>query len=406
MENKEEFERNILGYFNTSVLASYKNEPDKYLVETDYLSGEVTLTDNYYKLLKKKNNDKRPGEYIRVRFGYRALKNGEMAVVAFLPDLFKDSSSHLDKWRGFFIRDPKFPNRKDKRFEMWKETSLEGKWNGTFPITRKIYDTISFLNGLSAEILNKTFFKYGDLKKIVFPIAQNTHSYQDAHAKLYGFLIDGISMETLSLLSVKLGIPKDTKGDRTLIELKNILPELNKSKYFTKATKFLREQRSISTHGVPKQALKFNAFERFAKDLNLIYKGYKELLILLEKKLGMKGQVGKRRQESKEMLPVIVKAPGHHYSINKAKYMVGKKIQKVDFGQRKFYKNVHESEALIITFTDGSMLGIDSGSNAVNVSGEKGKIKPTDFHVDFSLSWVPAYKYKKRDYDKYRNPLD
>jgi len=402
MNSEKEYK--FLAYFSPNVIASYRNEPDKFIVETDYLSGRITLTDSYNKSLRKKNKGKVPQENIRLRFGYRTLKNGEMAIAAFLPDLFQDSKSHIERWRGYFMEKPIFSSKKDKRFEMWKESAFMGKWDGKFPITRKISDIILFLNSLTKETLGKPFFRYQKIK-IDFPMAQNTISYQNAHAKIYGFLIDGISMETLSLLTSKIDTPRDLKGNQTLIELRKILPELEHSKYFLKIVSFIRKQRSISAHGVPDEAIKYNAFEKFSKDLTLIYKGYRELLFLLEKKLNMKGKVAKSRVELKEMLPVIVKAPEHNYSINKARHMIGKKILDVSYGHRKSYENVHESEAFVITFTDGSILGIESGSNASNVSWKKSKIRPTDFHVDFSLSWVPATKYKKRDYDKYGNPL-
>lgn len=100
------------------------------------------------------------------------------------------------------------------------------------------------------------------------------------------------------------------------------------------------------------------------------------------------------RNEAKKWLPIIVKAPEPHYSINKAKFMIGKKVANVETGQRKSIKGVHESEAMILTFTDGSILGIETGSNAKNIEldtsfRKRKKIKAEDFHSDFHLTWVP-----------------
>ena len=50
---------------------------------------------------------------------------------------------------------------------------------------------------------------------------------------------------------------------------------------------------------------------------------------------------------------------------------------------------LHQSEVLIIHFTDGSILGIDTGSNIGNLCSEKPGLQPNEFHVDLNLQWVP-----------------
>src|SRR5215831_16945001 len=50
-------------------------------------------------------------------------------------------------------------------------------------------------------------------------------------------------------------------------------------------------------------------------------------------------------------------------------------------------KNVHQSELLLIYFTDGWIMGIDTGSNAANLRHKPSQ--PEDFHVDFCMNWVP-----------------
>jgi hypothetical protein len=52
-------------------------------------------------------------------------------------------------------------------------------------------------------------------------------------------------------------------------------------------------------------------------------------------------------------------------------------------------QGVHGTEALIIHFTDGSMMGLHSGSNAANISNEENSLRPENFHVDFIVHWVP-----------------
>ncbi|MBE2255596.1 MAG: hypothetical protein IAE65_05295 [Ignavibacteria bacterium] len=94
------------------------------------------------------------------------------------------------------------------------------------------------------------------------------------------------------------------------------------------------------------------------------------------------------------MLPRIVKGPEPNFSICQAKNMINKQIANVEFGSREYIEHVHESEVLIITFTDGSILGIDTGSNIQNIINQS-KLKPSDFHVDFNLSWVPKKSNRK-----------
>ena len=69
--------------------------------------------------------------------------------------------------------------------------------------------------------------------------------------------------------------------------------------------------------------------------------------------------------------------------------MKGKTIEKVESGFRKKIEGVHESEALMIYFTDGSIMSIEAGSNVGNlVSGEDG-LRPEDLNVRFIVHWVP-----------------
>jgi hypothetical protein len=69
--------------------------------------------------------------------------------------------------------------------------------------------------------------------------------------------------------------------------------------------------------------------------------------------------------------------------------MKGKTIEKVEYGTREDIKEVHGSEAIIIYFTDGSIMGLDTGSNAFNVAGTEKPFRPEDLSVDFMVHWVP-----------------
>ncbi|MBF6612280.1 MAG: hypothetical protein IVW55_04050 [Chloroflexi bacterium] len=93
------------------------------------------------------------------------------------------------------------------------------------------------------------------------------------------------------------------------------------------------------------------------------------------------------------MLPKLDPSKPIHsnYAIAQAPHMVGKTVERVEIGFRQSIPQVHESEALIMHFTDGSIMGIDTGSNVWNVcqDHEDAGLKPQDFHVDLALRWVP-----------------
>jgi len=86
----------------------------------------------------------------------------------------------------------------------------------------------------------------------------------------------------------------------------------------------------------------------------------------------------------------LVQPPEAHYSINQIRSIIGKTVERVEYGFCQSIKRIHQGEAIILHFTDGSILGIDTGSNAVNVADDYEGLQPEDFHTDFMLCWVPA----------------
>jgi hypothetical protein len=80
--------------------------------------------------------------------------------------------------------------------------------------------------------------------------------------------------------------------------------------------------------------------------------------------------------------PKPVTPPEGHYSIVKATEMKGKTVADVEVGHRRKIPGVHQGELIVIHFTDGTSLAIDTGSNAKNISDE-----PEKFHTDFMLEW-------------------
>ena len=67
-----------------------------------------------------------------------------------------------------------------------------------------------------------------------------------------------------------------------------------------------------------------------------------------------------------------------------AKKMEGKTIKKIEYGYEEHVKGAHETEVLILEFTDGTKVGISIGSNAMEF---KGLVNPEKLKVDFIFDW-------------------
>jgi len=81
-----------------------------------------------------------------------------------------------------------------------------------------------------------------------------------------------------------------------------------------------------------------------------------------------------------------------NYSINQAHELIGKTVQSIQIGYQATGSKVHQTEMLIIAFTDNTQLAISTGSNVGNIisqiqRGDGGKLKPADFHTDLELTW-------------------
>lgn len=225
-----------------------------------------------------------------------------------------------------------------------------------------------------------------------FPSADNTHRYEDAHKELYGYLIDGLNKEAIKELGRLLGRPVKVENLKTRTALETALPALKTATSFQRAYAVVSENRRKATHGVRAAAEPYKAFEQFTRDLQLCVDGLKELVSILSRELSLDAENARARHDARRALPTISAPPDPHFSINQASRMVGKTVDRVEVGHRSDINGVHKSEAILIHFTDGSILGIDTGSNAGSLEMDHEQFKADDFHVDFILAWVPPKK--------------
>ena len=177
--------------------------------------------------------------------------------------------------------------------------------------------------------------------------------------------------------------------------LTNLFPALKSSPSFLAAVNLVSDQRRLASHGVRNPAQSFPAFSQFTKDLSLSLEAVKELLAVMEREFGMNGLAAHERNKARKLIPKIDRSVESHYSIVKASRMSGKTIEKVEFGFREDLPGVPQSEALIISFTDGSIMSLEGGSNAGNLASDKNGLSAEDFHIDFIVQWVPELPKSK-----------
>jgi hypothetical protein len=376
----------MLGYFDQGVLAAYRNEPHKYRIESDYFEGSLNVTNEFFAELDKQGKTENT---VSIRFGYRTLRDGNLAIVVWLPDLFERSKTHIPRWRAFHLEGPDWTTDQDERFENWVRRYIHGDWDVESGPIYQLEDAMKMINALAIEFVGIPLFKHEIDATLGFPAAENTHRYQDKHKELYGYLIDGLDKECISRIALSLKRNIKIADKKTIEALKELFPSLRDSELFTTATSLVSEQRRLASHSVRPPAENYPAFSQFTKDLSLCLDATKEILALFERHFGVRGEHMHKRHEAKKWLPVIDRAPGSHYSIVQTSQMMGKTVEKVEFGFREELKGVHQSEVLIIYFTDGSIMSLEAGSNIQNLLSDEKRFQPEDFHVDFIVHWVP-----------------
>ncbi|MBC8274488.1 MAG: hypothetical protein H8E40_05910 [Chloroflexi bacterium] len=376
----------LLGYFDQQVLAAYRNEPHKYEIESDYFEGELTITNEYYRELESTG---KTSEVVSIRFGYRTLRDGNLAIVAWLPDLFEKSKAHVQRWSAFHLKNPEWTTDYDERFGNWVLRYLEGSWDVDNGPLHYLGQTIKIINGLTTELVGIPLYKHEIDETLGYPAGENTHRYQDSHKELYGYLIDGLDKDCISRLASSLGKSINVGDKNTIQAIKKLFPDLETSPSFMPAVNLVSDQRRLASHGVRLPAENFPAFSQYTKDLFLCLEAVRELLAMLERDFGVNGEEVHKRHEAKKWLPHINRPPEAHYSIVQASRMKGKTVERVEFGFREEIEGLHESEALIIYFTDGSIMSLEADSNIGNLVSDENGLRPEDFHVNFMVHWVP-----------------
>ena len=273
---------------------------------------------------------------------------------------------------------------------MWYDRYIEGSWEVESGPRKRLSHIIEKINACCKTLVNEPLYSAVPDNSIIYPISQNSHAYEDAHQRLYGFLVDSLSKKCLldfANLRNKT-IPK-AEEMRLPTLLRHVFSEFDKgSKLHTLLSK-VSEKRSKPSHGVRAPAKGSNAFEDFWSDLEIAVEVYEKLLELIESEFSVTSEHELRRHEIEEGLPKIVGDVESHFSICQSEKMEGKTVEKVWFGVREEIKDVHQSEVLYMQFADGEILAIETGSNALDFLHRNG-INPKELSIDLMLTWVPS----------------
>src|SRR5258708_3921323 len=318
--DKEAFYARIVGFVDKRSRAVYKWETEKYVLETDNCEGTLRRAYDEDDLAIAE-------DHIDIRFGYCTLASGNLALAVYLPDLVEKSASHVKQWAGYHLESPEWTTQPDPRFQMWKDRYLEGSWNVENGPRYHLENMIATINALCIEVVGQALFTFSSNPALNFPVAQNTHAYQDAHKELYSYVIDDLDKQTIGLIAAHQNLTLNLNSDTTVKALKRALPMLPTNSLLWDALDKVSDERRLAGHKVRPKAKRFQAFEEFTKDLEAVVVGLRELLAALEGVLGMDGERACKRQSPKKWLPRIDRPPEQHYVIIKLPAIIGKTVE-------------------------------------------------------------------------------
>ncbi len=348
--------------------------------------GQIKISQNW----EEDMNSKFP--FIDLKFAFKKLEDNITCVGVFMPSC-KDKISEKDhqKWLAFHLPDPLF-HTDNSAFNRWVKRYLEGCWEIDDGPRIKISHELELINSITQYKFQAKLFKYIDNRLINYPIAENNEEYTKAILELYRLLIDGMSKECLFRIAEDKEVELDDE-DKRLNSLKQILGEEHHPKIHKPLSVLNRKRMLI--HGLPSEGIKtYPAFEMFNKDLINVYSSTRNLRIWLEDTFDIEAKSALSYFNSLSIFPKFQKPARPEMKIPLAKRMVGKTIEKVEYGERDFYKEAHEAEGLNIYFTDGTAISIQIGSNSANIASDYEGLSASDFHTDIMLFWANSVTKK------------
>ncbi|MDI9873870.1 hypothetical protein [Flectobacillus rivi] len=373
-------------YFSREVLNFYRVNSHIYNLKEDDMGGEIQVSDSW--------NESMNSVYpcIQLKFAFRKLENEHMCVAVFMP-LFDErvSEENYRKWNAFRIENPIF-HEINNGFDRWVNRYINGSWKIENGPKIKIEKELRLINSLSKIKFGRNLFKHEEYILVNYPVAENNVEYTKSVLELYRLVIDGMEKECIVQISEFLNIELNDKTKR-LNCVKELLEDDLVEKIHSPLNSLSKKRMPI--HGIPSQGVvPFPAFESFNNDLKDIYQALFELRSWLEDKLNLDSELCRKRLESFLNFPKLDKPPRPEFKLLEVQRMIGKTIQRIEFGEISSNENVHQSEALNIYFSDGTAMTVQIGSNAGIVASEYEGMKPSDFHTDIMIFWAEELKNK------------
>lgn len=376
----------MMHYYRSAVLAMFQSQSEKYDLRIDEFEGKVQLTDRYYRECEERNERC----YISVAFGFRACKNGEWAVAAYGPDLDQASSDEQQLWIGFRIEEDAFPGELDMRFKKWFDRYIKGSWDVPEGPLARLDRVVGQVNAIASCVVGVPLFKFPNIRKLCFPLAENTHRYQDAHGEVYKLIIDGLNRDTLKELGDRVGVALKADNDRTVKSLGKLLSSNSVRATVLPPLEQVSKQRRLVGHNERPMSQSFSAFEEFGKDIRAVVAALEAVRDDLARRLDVNVARCEQRASALESLPVFDENRPvlPNYAIARAFQMKGKQVVRVCGGETVSKPGSPEMEALVLEFSDGSMMTLELASNIKRVL-EDVPVELEAVHLWFHVTDVP-----------------
>jgi len=280
----------------------------------------------------------------------------------------------------------------DPRYQRWVDRYLKGSWDVEDGPIATLDRVVQQVNAIAECVVNTPLFTTSDVRRLCFPLAQNTHRYQDAHAEVYKVIIDGLNKEAIKRLGDKLGITVKPGDKRTLDALEILFPRESVRSAVRFPLDHVSEQRRFGSHNERPLAQRFPAFEEFGKDIGAVIKGIEAVRDDLAERLNV--DVGRCEERASAMRSLPVFDEGRptqpNYGIARAFKMEGKHVKRVRTGALVSVLGRPEMEALVVEFSDGSIMSIEAATNISQIITEDAPIEPEALHITFHVTYVPA----------------
>ena len=377
----------VMRYYRAGVLAVFQSQAEKYNITIDEFEGKVQLTYSYYREAEARGESC----YMNVAFGFRACRDGEWAVAAYAPDLAKASPDEQQIWTGFLLGEEAFPEGPDERFTKWADRYLKGSWDvpeTPFAALQRITEQI---NAVTFCIVGVPLFTATHFRRLCFPLAENNHRYHDAHSEVYKLAIDGLSKDAIAALGQKLGIDVKPGDKTTLNALERVLTESVKATAHAAFDKVAAERR-LADHKQRPAAVRFSAFEQFAKDMAALVLAFTQIRDDLARRLDVNIDRCEKRASAMQSLPEFdPQRPAETtYAIFPALSMIGKQVTGVRAGELVAKPGRSKSEeAIVLEFAGGSLMSIEAGTNITQVMKAGETVNPEDVSIRLFVNYVP-----------------